>query len=95
MTGWHLARVALWPCPALPAYLHPPPRVAPAPVQPGTLGFDPLGLLKDKTADEIFELQTKELNNGEPGLGLPLHADATAARSGLQAHSTIPLLHFN
>ena len=31
---------------------------------PGDLNFDPLGLLKDKTADEILELKNKELNNG-------------------------------
>lgn len=31
--------------------------------QPGNLFFDPLGLLKDKSEEEIFELQTKELNN--------------------------------
>lgn len=32
--------------------------------EPGTLGFDPLGLLKDKSPEEIKELETKELNNG-------------------------------
>ncbi len=31
--------------------------------EPGFLGFDPLGLLKDKTPEEIMVLETKELNN--------------------------------
>ena len=30
----------------------------------GDLGFDPLGLLNGKDEDEVFELKTKELNNG-------------------------------
>jgi len=30
----------------------------------GDLGFDPLGLLEGKTADEIKAMKTKELNNG-------------------------------
>lgn len=31
--------------------------------EPGTLGFDPLGL-KPSDPEELFELETKELNNG-------------------------------
>jgi len=31
---------------------------------PGDLGFDPLNLLSSKSEEEIFDLKTKELNNG-------------------------------
>lgn len=32
--------------------------------QPGDFGFDPLGFLKDKSEEEIKEMQMKELTNG-------------------------------
>merc|ERR1712118_321897 len=55
------ARASAWPW-------HGPPPRAPASTSsrdytPGDLGFDPLGL-KPGDEQELFELQTKELNNG-------------------------------
>ena len=36
--------------------------------EPGTaLGFDPLGLLRGKSEEDINEMKTKELNNGRLG----------------------------